>query len=124
MSLVEQDVNQDFGRAALLRGEIDLGFAIGEVADDFESIYLGADPHVAVVDLDYPSGPVSIAMLSGAPVVGHPADDSCGLIIDRQLERLGVTPHYGFRSHDNGAVQGMVVPEWCGHHASTPRGYP
>ena len=62
----------------------------------------------AVVDLVYPPGTVSIESLSGAPVVGQPAEDSCGLIIDRQLERLGVTPHYGFRSHDNGAVQGMV----------------
>jgi DNA-binding transcriptional LysR family regulator len=108
VSLVEEDIGQDFGRAALLRGDLDLGFAIGDVSSDFGSIYLGADPHVAVVDLDYPPGPVSIESLSGAPVVGQPAEDTCGLIIDRQLERLGVTPHYAFRSHDNGAVQGMV----------------
>ena len=41
-------------------------------------------------------------------MVGQPPEDSCGLIIDRQLERLGITPRYAFRSHDNGAVQGMV----------------
>lgn len=108
VTLVEEDVEQDFGHAALLRGDLDLGFAIGEVSHDVDSIYLGADPHVAVVDLDYPPGPVAISSLSGAPVVGQPAEDTCGLIIDRQLERLGVTPHYAFRSHDNGAVQGMV----------------
>lgn len=108
VSLVEEDVEQDFGRSALLRGDLDLAFAIGPVHHDFESLYLGADPHVAVVEAGYPEGPVKLETLSGAPAVGQPADDTCGAIIDRQLERLGITPNYVFRSHDNGAVQGMV----------------
>ncbi len=108
VSLVEEDVALDFGRSGLLNGDLDLGFAIGDVPAEFGSIYLGADPHVAVVGLDHPPGPVAIESLSGTPIVGQPADDSCGLIIDRQLERLGITPNYAFRSHDNGAVQGMV----------------
>lgn len=107
--LVGDDIHQDFFETALLRGELDLAFAIDDVGPSFDSVYLGADPHVAIVPADHPPGPVEIASLSGAPLVGQPPEDSCGLIIDRQLERLGVTPHYSFRSHDNGAVQGMVA---------------
>ncbi len=108
VSLVDEEQQHDFGQAALLRGDIDLSFAIGEVSDGLDSIYLGADPHVAIVAADCPPGPVVLESLSGSPLVGQPADDSCGLIVDRQLERLGLTPHYSFRSHDNGAVQAMV----------------
>jgi DNA-binding transcriptional LysR family regulator len=32
----------------------------------------------------------------------------CQLLIDRRLDRAGITPDYVFRSQDNGAVQGMV----------------
>ena len=108
VALIEEDIEQDFGRAALLRGDVDLAFAIGEVSEDYESVYLGADPHVALVGADHDAGPVSLQVLSGAPIVGQPPEDTCGAIIDRQLERHGITPNYVFRSHDNGAVQGMV----------------
>lgn len=108
VDLMGEDFHQDFFETALLRGELDLAFAIGEVRPTLDSVYLGSDPHVAIVPADHPPGPVEIAALSGAPLVGQPPEDSCGLLIDRQLERLGVTPHYAFRSHDNGAVQGMV----------------
>lgn len=108
VSFQSEDLDHDFGRDSLLRGKLDLAFAIDNVGPEFHSVHLGADPHVAVVAPDYPEGPVMIESLSGSPMVGQPAQDSCGLIIDRQLERLGVTPNYAFRSQDNGAVQGMV----------------
>lgn len=106
--LVGDDIHQDFFETALLRGDLDVAFAIDDIPDTLDSIRLGADPHIAIVPSDYPPGPVVLESLSGSPLVGQPAEDSCGLIIDRQLERLGITPQYSFRSHDNGAVQGMV----------------
>lgn len=41
-------------------------------------------------------------------MVGQPPEETCGLEVDRGFERLGITPNYAVRSHDNGAVQGMV----------------
>lgn len=106
--LSDEDPEQDFRMGSLARGEIDLAFVVGDVDGVFDSRYLGADPHVAIVPPDYAEGPVNLRDISGRPMIGQPADDSCGLQVDRGLERLGVTPHYAFRSHDNGAVQGMV----------------
>jgi len=108
VSLVDLDVQLDPLDALVRDGEIDLAFAIGEIDDRFSSVSLGADPHIAIVPVDYPSGAVDLHSLSGSPMVGQPAEDSCGLMVDRQLERLGITANYAFRSHDNGAVQGMV----------------
>lgn len=99
---------QDFGVQALHAGELDFAFAIGAVGDGLDSMYLGADPHVAVVPPDFAPGPVPVAAFEDTPLVGQPADDTCGLIVDRQLEDHGISPDYAFRSHDNGAVQAMV----------------
>ncbi|MCP3991830.1 MAG: LysR family transcriptional regulator [Actinomycetia bacterium] len=108
VTLIDQEYEQDFRFGALASGEIDLAFAAGEVDPAFGCQYLGADPHIAVVQPGFPAGPVDLLTLSGQPMIGQPEDDPCGLGIDRGLERLGVTPNYVFRSHDNGAVQGMV----------------
>ena len=108
LTLVEQEQDQDLWRSALDEGELDLAFVVGPVGDEFGSRYLGADPHVAMVGADHPPGPVELADLSGQPLVAQPADDVCGILVDQGLERLGVSPHFAFRSHDNGAVQGMV----------------
>ncbi|MEM7338741.1 MAG: LysR family transcriptional regulator [Actinomycetota bacterium] len=106
--LVEEDPEQDVRLGALARGDLDLAFVVGDVDPAFESQYLGADPHIAIVPPDFPDGPVDLEALAGQPMVGQPADDTCGLLVDRGLERIGLAPNYVFRSHDNGAVQGMV----------------
>ncbi len=108
VTVVEEDADQDFRIGSLRRGDIDLAFIVGQPDPDTESVYLGADPHVALVPADHPPGPVDLTTLSGKPAVGQPPGDTCGLAVDRGLERLGVTPNYAFRSHDNGAIQGMV----------------
>lgn len=106
--LVEEDPEQDVRLGALARGDLDLAFVVGDVDPGFEHQYLGADPHIAIVGPDFPDGPVELHGLAGRPMVGQPADDTCGLLVDRGFERLGLNPNYVFRSHDNGAVQGMV----------------
>jgi DNA-binding transcriptional LysR family regulator len=109
IELVEDDIAGDLRLGALRRGELDLAFLIGAVDPDLAFVDLGADPHVALVPRDHPDGSVVLADLAGHPMVGQPCGDTCGRIVDDQLERLGVTPRYAFRSHDNGAVQGMVA---------------
>ncbi len=107
----EQEVRLEAAR----NGEVDVAFIIGDSPTAFdtieglEAIYIGADPHVALVPADTPPGVFKLSEISASPMVGQPATDTCGLIIDRALERHGVTPNYTFRSHDNGAVQGMVA---------------
>ncbi len=108
ITVLEEDDEQEHRFLALQRGDIDLAFIAGPTPPECEARYLGADPHVAMVPAGYPEGAVDLLELSGSPMVGQPADDTCGLMIDRGLERLGVTPNYAFRSYDNGAVQGMV----------------
>ena len=108
VQLVDEDPEQDFRMGSVARGDVDLAFVVGDVDPSFDSRSLGSDPHVAIVPVDHPSGPIDLYELSGRPMIGQPVDDTCGLHVDRGLERLGVTPHYVFRTHDNGAVQGMV----------------
>lgn len=92
----------------LENGELDLLCVGGEVPGDCDSVFLGSDPQLALVPAGHPPGPVKLEELSGRPMVGQPVGDVCNLDLDEALERLGVTPHYLFRSHDNGALQGMV----------------
>lgn len=109
IDLVEDDTAGDFRLAELRKGDIDLAFVITAIDSDLASVDLGADPHVALVPRDHPPGPLLLSELSSQPMVGQPRDDTCSRIVDDQLTRLGVTPRYAFRSHDNGAVQGMVA---------------
>lgn len=109
VTLIDGDVKTDVTSDPILSGELDLAFAVGEVGDAFDSVALGEDPHIAVVEAGYPAGPVDLRIAARSPMVGQPEDDSCGLLVDHQLERHGLTPRYAFRSHDNGAVQGMVA---------------
>lgn len=107
--LVDDDFGAECRRDALERGEIDLAFIAGDPGADLRSHYLGADPHVAVVPNDEPPGPLDLMALKGRSFVGQPEGDSCSAVLQRNLEQLGVSPRYAFRSQDNGAVQGMVA---------------
>ena len=92
----------------LANGDVDLLCVSGDIPDYCECRYLGADPHVALVPAGHPEGPVDLLSLSGKPMVGQPKGDTCGIEVDQGLERLGVSPNFAFRSHDNAAVQGMI----------------
>ncbi len=108
ISLSEDDPDHDFHRAAILRGDLDLAFLEGDAGAEFATLDLGLDPHVALMAPDTPVGPVPIDRVAEAPMVGQPANDGCGLLVDRGLERLGITPRYAYRSHDNAAIQALV----------------
>ncbi|MEZ5225161.1 MAG: LysR family transcriptional regulator [Acidimicrobiales bacterium] len=108
VTLVEGDPETDARIEAIRRGDLDLAFVIGDVDIPGGSRWLGDDPHVAVVPASTPDGPLELAEMGTQPMIGQPPEDTCGLLVDRELERLGITPRYVFRSHDNGAVQGMV----------------
>lgn len=111
---LEAEEQQELRLDAIHDGSVDLSFLIAESRDGFNDydqldyMYLGADPHVAIMPASHPPGPVLVSDISGTPLVGQPPSDACGIIIDRALERFGVTANYAFRSHDNAAVQGMV----------------
>ncbi len=106
--LTEGDPGDHHRQRALITGELDLGFVEGDVLDELEKRDLGADPYVALVPPDTPPGPIPLSVVAQAPMVGQPAHDSCGLRVDRGLERVGVTPRYAYRSHDNAAIQALV----------------
>jgi DNA-binding transcriptional LysR family regulator len=108
VTVLEDDPEGDFRRAALQRGELDIGFVNGEPGDGFDGRFVVADPYVAIVPAGEPSGPIRLADLDGRAMVAMPVDDSCGRPIERAIEDLGVRPRYVFRTHDNGAVQAMV----------------
>lgn len=109
VSVIEEGTQFGDRLAALADGELDLLFTVGDAEPGFESRYLGSDPHVAVVPPDFPEGAVDLDAIGGQPMVGQAADDPCGIVVDRGLERIGITPNYVFRSYDNGAIQGMVA---------------
>ena len=111
ISLVDDDLDCDVNDL-VLAGEVDLAFAIGEAPEGIGAHYLAADPYVAIVPADEPPGAIKLTSLQSRPLIGQrgqPVAHSCGYAVNRELETLGVSPNYAFRSHDNGAVQGMVA---------------
>ena len=108
VELVEDDLELDSRLGMLERGEIDLTFVESDVDERFVTEVLGEDPHVLVAAADFPPGPVDLDALTDHPMVGEPDGDACGRHIAETFERLGITPRYVFRSHDNGTIQRMV----------------
>lgn len=108
VTLREDDPDGDFRRAAMRRGDVDIGFVNDSPGDGFDGRFVLADPYVAVVPADEPPGPIRLADLDGRAMVAMPEGDSCGRPIERMIEDLGVRPRYVFRTQDNGAVQAMV----------------
>ena len=98
----------------LLDGKLDVTFLTGPYEDSrLEIIDLCVDPFVVVLSADGPEArryrgrTYPTDALVGVPMVGQ-HDCDCQTAIDRGLHASGVTPHYVFRSNDNGAMQGMV----------------
>lgn len=109
-------LREDDSQARLLQslrdGEIDLAFMVSgdgkDLESDLETVALGRDPYVAVFPKGTPDEPVDVRRLDELPMVGLSGDDACEILISDELNRLGLSPKYVFRSVDNGAVQGMV----------------
>ncbi len=104
---IESDENTELVEK-LLADELDLSFLVGASDHDgIESIELMRDPFVLVSPAGQQQQVVTLASLSGAPLIGQ-SPCFCQLMIDDCLRAHGVEPDYVFRSNDNAAVQAMV----------------
>ena len=104
---IESDENDELV-TKLLADELDLSFLVGAPDHDgIESIELMRDPFVLVSPARERLPFVSLASLSGAPLIGQ-SPCFCQHVIDDCLRSHGVEPDYVFRTNDNAAVQAMV----------------
>ncbi len=111
VQLFESDVDEEL-QAHLERGQIEVSFLVGQVAEPaesgLESRLLLTDPFVLIARPgQFPAGPVSLEAFSHEPMIGqHP--NSCQLLNEAGLRAGGLDPTYVFRSNDNGTVAAMV----------------
>ena len=98
--------------AAIESGELDLAFCSPPLPDGpFEAIDLMSDPYVLVVPGDSPLAARSSASLDdldGHVLIGSNTCAS-GLVVEHELHERGHEIEYGFRSDDNGTIQGLVA---------------
>jgi len=110
ISLVEHTSNEAL-IDLLVSGDLDVTFLEGEITDSrLRVTEIGTDPFVVVLPADDPHAvdrAYPTAALASAPLIGE-HDCSTQRRIDAGLRSLGISPHYAFRSGDNGAMQGMV----------------
>jgi DNA-binding transcriptional LysR family regulator len=100
--------DMDAGTDAVLAGELDVTFAIGERSGELESVLLLEDPFVVVAPAgELPDGPYPTVELDGQPLVGYPPS-ACQHDVEDGLRANGVTPRFVFRTYDNGAQLAMV----------------
>ena len=94
------------------RGELDLTFAMLPLLEGpFEFQELMRDPYVLVVPAEHELADrehASLGALDGLAVIGNRACRSTSLV-ERDLELRGLRTAIGFRSDDNGTVQGLVA---------------
>jgi molybdate transport repressor ModE-like protein len=98
--------------AAIESGDLDLAFCGRPLPDGpFEAVDLMSDPYVLVVPADSPlAGRTSASLddLGDHVLIGSNACAS-GLVLENELGDRGYEVEYGFRSDDNGTVQGLVA---------------
>ncbi|MEQ1874981.1 MAG: LysR family transcriptional regulator [Ilumatobacteraceae bacterium] len=93
---------------AMGRGEFDLSFIVGEMADRFETTHLFDDPFVLVARPgQFAPGPVSLAEIAAEPMIGQ-HNNSCQITNETGLRAHGLEPNYVFRTNDNVATAAMV----------------
>ena len=98
----------DAGSDAVLSGELDMSFVVGERTGNLESLRLLDDPFVLVTARGaLPDEPFPTAQLDGATLVGYPPG-GCQDIVEERLRTYGADPTFVFRTYDNGAQVAMV----------------
>ena len=103
----DQDLDDQL-EVAMGRGEFDLSFIVGDMADRFESRHLFDDPFVLVARPgQFKPGPVALADIAGEPMIGQ-HQNSCQIMNEAGLRANGVEPNYVFRTNDNVATSAMV----------------
>jgi DNA-binding transcriptional LysR family regulator len=97
---------------AVEAGDLDLAFCSPPLPEGpFESLDLMSDPYVLVVPADSPLAKrrsATLGDLGDLPLIGNSSCPS-GQTAQSALARLGYDVHFGFRSDDNGTVQGLVA---------------
>ncbi len=93
-------------------GALDLAFCSPPLPDGpFEALALASDPYVLVVPADHPLAgrtSASLADIDDLPLIGASACAS-SVVAEDALRDAGYGVEYGFRSDDNGTVQGLVA---------------
>lgn len=114
ITLVERDLNDELTEE-LVSGDIDVTFLQGPYEDSrLDIIDLGYDPYVVILPKEgalarqHPGRVFPTTSISGVPMVGWNPPSRGRDPIDDQLRAHGVKTRYGFRTNDNGAMQGMV----------------
>lgn len=114
ITLVERDLNDELTEE-LVDGEIDVTFLQGPYEDSrLDIVDLGFDPYVVILPKDgalarqTPGRAFPTSLLSGVPMVGWNPPSRGRDLLDDQLRSHGLKTRYGFRTNDNGAMQGMV----------------
>ena len=103
----ENDLDDQL-EVAMARGELDLSFVVGEMADRFEARHLFDDPFVLVARPDqFAPGAVSLEDISREPMIGQ-HHNSCQILNETGLRAHGLEPKYVFRTNDNVATAAMV----------------
>jgi len=103
----ENDLDDQL-EGAMARGELDLSFVVGEIAERYESRHLFDDPFVLVARPDqFAPGPVSLVDISREPLIGQ-HHNSCQIMNETGLRAHGLEPKYVFRTNDNVATAAMV----------------
>lgn len=93
---------------AMGRGELDLSFVVGEIADKYESRHLFDDPFVLVARPgQFAPGPVTLDEIAREPMIGQ-HHNSCQIMNETGLRAHGLEPKYVFRTNDNVATAAMV----------------
>jgi molybdate transport repressor ModE-like protein len=98
--------------AAIESGELDLAFCGRPLPDGpFDAVDLMSDPYVLVVPGDSPLAERKSASLDdlGDHVLIGSNTCASGLVVEGELQERGYQIDYGFRSDDNGTVQGLVA---------------
>jgi DNA-binding transcriptional LysR family regulator len=97
---------------AVERGELDLAFFSPPLPEGpFEALELFSDPYVILVPADHPAvdrGYATLDDVAGMALIGaHQCAASASA--EATLVAAGYRPEFGFRSDDNGTVQGLVA---------------
>ncbi len=94
------------------RGEVDLAFTSVPLPDGpFEAQPLMSDPYVLMAPADHDlatRGSASLADVADLPLIGS-SQCASGTVVEEELASAGYDVEFGFRSDDNGTVQGLVA---------------
>lgn len=107
LQVVESDLEEELEQA-VINGEVEVSFLVGEPPADFDSVHLLDDPFVLMARPDqFLPGPVTVEDFAAEPMIGQ-LINACQLLNEAGLRSAGIEPNYVYRTNDNGTVAAMV----------------